>query len=592
MEDPKAWIVDIETDGLLDSMTKVHCIVMMDADTGEAVCYHDDPEVTPQEGSVLMGVQALCLLMASGDSLVFHNAWGFDVPALSKLYPTFKEAVEKTGRVFDSLIAARAVVPDPSHIDYRINDFPKELVGRHSLKAWGYRLNEGKQEIETDWAAFDQEMLDYCVQDVRVLRLLWKTLQLQYGFTWPIYKREYAFFQAIERMNSNGFEFDDVAAVELYSELSDKREALNEQVATAFPATRVKQYKRKPRTIDPSLHEQDEEGKWWKMQPFNPQSRQQIAEGFKAKYGWDPILFTPAGKPLLDEAVLTKMPYPEAKLFADRMRLQKMLGMLAEGDQSWLKLSRDGRIHAKVSHSGTRTHRCTHRRPNLGQVDKSPRMRALFTVPGGKVLVGCDLSGLELRCLAHYMADKKYTETLLEGDIHTYNMKAWGIDDRALGKRLTYACLYGGGDALLGDILGGGQKEGAAARKRFLKNLPALDRLISNAKRVAKKRGWLKSLDGRPTFTPEHAALNSLLQSAGAILAKEWVSIIDGSLDSRGAKLVAMVHDEVQIEVPEEHAESIGQLCVEAAARAGQSLGLTVPLDAEYTIGCNWSETH
>lgn len=576
---------DIETDGLLDQMTKIHVIAAKKE--GLLLAFHDRPDLEPCSGSVADGVK--WLIDHSGQGLVAHNGLGFDSPAITKLYPEFAACHDQ---VMDSLLAARAVVPDPSHIDYRIDGFPKELVGRHSLKAWGLRLGESKQEIETDWSAFDQQMLDYCLQDVTVLERLWQSLKGEYNLTLPIYQRELEFSKAIARMNANGFEFDDVAAVELYSELSDKREALNSQVATAFAPTRVKQYKRKPKTIDPDLHEQDEDGNWWKVQPFNPQSRQQIAEGFKAKYGWDPVLFTPAGKPLLDEAVLTKMPYPEAKLFAGRMRLQKMLGMLAEGDQSWMKLSRDGRIYAQVNHSGTRTHRCTHRRPNLGQVDKSERMRSLFTVPGGRVLVGCDLSGLELRCLAHYMADKKYTETLLDGDIHTYNMKAWGIDDRSLGKRLTYACLYGGGDALLGDILGGGQKEGAAARKRFLKNLPALDRLIANAKRVAKKRGWLKSLDGRPTFTPEHAALNSLLQSAGAILAKEWVILLDGELDACGAKLVAMVHDEVQLEVPKEHAESIGQLCVEAAARAGRRLGLSVPLDAEYRIGRNWSETH
>ena len=581
---------DIETDGLLDSMTKIHCIVLMD-DAGVA-CYHDAPDIQPCEGSVHMGVQTLMLLIESGDDVVFHNGIGFDVPAISKLYPAFAKVAYDLWSVDDSLLAARAVVPDPSHIDYRIDGFPKELVGRHSLKAWGQRLGLLKDEIETDWADFTQEMLDYCIKDVKVLGRLWQELEDVHGLTPKIYSRELGFSQAIKRMNKNGFAFDEGAATKLYARLSAEREALNEKVDGAFPPQRISKYKRAPKTLDPDLHQVDEEGAVWKMRPFNPQSRMQIADGFIKKYGWKPVLFTPAGQPLLDEGVLRKMPYPEAALFAERMRLSKMIGMLAEGEQSWMKLVRGGRIYADVRHNGTRTHRCTHRRPNLGQTDRDPEMRGLFCAAPGKVLLGCDLSGLELRCLAHYMADEKYTEVLLEGDIHTHNMKAWGVTDRSLGKRLTYACLYGGGDALLGDILGGDQRKGTAARKRFLKNLPALDRLIKNAKSVARKRGWLKSLDGRPTFTPEHAALNSLLQSAGAILAKEWVIRVDRVLSKYDARLVAMVHDEVQIECLPEHAKEIGSLVVEAAAAAGRSLGLKLPMAAEYSIGQNWAQTH
>lgn len=577
---------DIETDGLLDSMTKIHCIVLKDDE--RVLAFHDDEAIAPRAGSVEEGVAYL--VQNSRRGVVFHNAYGFDVPAITKLYPLFDRACD--GSVMDSLLAARAVVPDPSHIDYRISDYPKELVGRHSLKAWGRRLGVLKDEIETDWAQFTQEMLDYCIKDVEVLAALWAALKQDYGLDIGIYQRELAFMQAIGRMNRNGFAFDEKAAAQLYARLSSQREELNAKVQDAFPAQRVSKYKRRPKKLDLALHEEDENGDVWKMRPFNPQSRAQIAEGFMRKYGWKPMLFTPAGQPLMDEAVLSKMDYPEAKAFSERMRVSKMIGMLAEGEQSWMKLVKDGRIHADVSHNGTRTHRCTHRRPNLGQVDRDPEMRALFIARPGTVLLGCDLSGLELRCLAHYMADKKYTEVLLDGDIHTHNMVAWGVKDRSLGKRLTYACLYGGGDALLGDILGGDQRAGTAARKRFLKNLPALDKLIKNAKTVAKKRGWLKSLDGRPTFTPEHAALNSLLQSAGAILAKEWVTRVDRLLDRYNARIVAMVHDEVQIECCPENAEEIGSLVVEAAASAGRSLKLSLPMAAEYSIGQNWAETH
>lgn len=218
-------------------------------------------------------------------------------------------------------------------------------------------------------------------------------------------------------------------------------------------------------------------------------------------------------------------------------------------------------------------------------------MRSLFIPSPGNSLVGVDLSGLELRCLAHYMEDKTYTSILLNGDIHAHNMKAWEVGDRDLGKRLTYACLYGGGDALLGDILGGGQLDGKRARKRFLANLPALAKLIKNVQKVVKGRGWLRSLDGRPTYSPDHAALNSLLQSAGAIIAKEWVSLLSAKLPE-GALLVAMVHDEVQLDCHPSVAEQVGELCVEAAGQAGRNLSMKLPITAGYQIGRSWAETH
>ena len=572
---------DTETDGLLDALTKIHCIVLMR--DGLIESYHDHEDIEPRTGSLEEGVD---ILEDKAEEVCFHNAHGFDGPALNMIFP----ALRNTHRFVDSLIAARAALPDPSVLDYKNDRMPKELIGRHSLKAWGYRLGLNKSEIETDWAEFTEEMLEYCIQDVKVLAALWEYITAA-GITLDSYRREERFAFAISGMEKNGFAFDEKEGALLQGTLAEKRTLLDLAVLDAFPPHRIKKYKRRPKKFDSSIHEVDDEGFTWKIEAFNPQSRLQIAAGFKDKYKWEPTLFTPAGSPLMDEVVLRGMPYPEARLFAERLRLQKQLGMLAEGKQAWMRLSKDGRIHCRVQHSAARTHRCSHSHPNLAQVDKDPTMRGLFVPSKGNVLVGIDLSGLELRCLAHYMDDKDYTSVLLNGDIHTHNMKAWEVEDRDLGKRLTYACLYGGGDALLGDITGGGQTEGKRARKRFLANLPALARLIKDAQKVVKTRGWLRSLDGRPTYSPDYAALNSLLQSAGAIIAKEWVGLLSTRLPEE-ALLVAMVHDEVQIDCPPALAEEVGTLCVEAAEEAGRNLNMKLPITAEFQVGNSWANTH
>lgn len=573
---------DLETNGLLDELTEIHCMVFLYKES--MMVFHDHPDTCARNGTLEDGV---CFVEEHAHEMVFHNAHGFDGPALRQIYPEIKN----THLFIDSLIAARVMLPDPSVLDFKNPNMPKELTGRHSLKAWGMRLGRKKAEIETDWSEFTEEMLEYCCQDVRVLEALWEHLH-ESGLNGDAYRREEAFYHAITKMESNGFMFDDLEAARLQADLSEKRTRLDDAVLDLFPPVRLKKYKRRPKVFDPDLHEVDSDGFTWKIAPFNPQSRQQIADGFIKKYGWEPVLFTPAGQPLLDEGVLRKMEYPEAKQFAARLRLQKQLGMLAEGKQAWLKLSKEGRIHCRVIHSSARTHRCSHRSPNLAQVDKDPSMRSLFRVPDGNwSLVGVDLSGLELRCLAHYMEDDEYTKTLLEGDIHTYNMKAWEVGDRNLGKRLSYATLYGGGDALLGDILGGTQKDGKAARRRFLKNLPALAKLIKDTQQVVKSRGWLKSLDGRPTYSPDYAALNSLLQSAGAIIAKEWVGLLSSKLPGE-ARLVAMVHDEVQIECPSSIAKEVGGICEDAAVQAGVTLNMKLPITAGYSVGKTWAETH
>ena len=219
--------------------------------------------------------------------------------------------------------------------------------------------------------------------------------------------------------------------------------------------------------------------------------------------------------------------------------------------------------------------------------------RALFTVDSGNVLVGTDLSGIELRCLAHYMQDDDWTEELLNGDIHQKNADAAGIT-RPQAKTLIYATLYGAGPAKIGSIVGGGASEGNEVLQNFYRNTPALSRLMEKVKKVAAK-GYVPGLDGRRILVrSEHAALNSLLQGCGAIIAKQWC--VEAHKELRRQKLpvqqVAFVHDEIQIEAQRPDAENVASIMVEAAKQAGLSLGFRCPVDAEAKIGKTWFDCH
>jgi DNA polymerase-1 len=245
------------------------------------------------------------------------------------------------------------------------------------------------------------------------------------------------------------------------------------------------------------------------------------------------------------------------------------------------------------------TGRMTHSSPNMGQVPAvySPygqECRACWTVPEGYSLVGMDASGLELRMLAHYMKDEDYTNEILTGDIHTANQLAAGLETRDQAKTFIYAFLYGAGDSKIGSIVGGTAKVGKRLKEKFLANTPALGRLREQVT-VASGRGYVLGLDGRRVaIRSEHAALNSLLQSAGAIVMKKALCLLVeyANLHKIDFKIIGNIHDEIQTEVKSKDAERFGRLATACVEAAGLHYKLNCPLAGEYKVGKNWADTH
>ena len=281
--------------------------------------------------------------------------------------------------------------------------------------------------------------------------------------------------------------------------------------------------------------------------------------------------------------------------------IQKRLGQLAEGRNAWLKLVSKQKLQHVINPNGTVTGRATHHSPNLAQVpsvraEYGPECRELFTVPDGYELVGSDLSGLELRCLAHFMQDGgQYANEILNGDIHTANQKAMGLETRDQAKTAIYCLIYGGGDARLGEVTGAGAAGGRALRERFMQAQPAYASLIRAVKSAFKSKGHLLGLDGRKLYIrSEHAALNTLLQSAGALICKKWLELINDEIEAQGidAQIIAWVHDECQIMVRKGQGENVGRISRSMASKAGEYFQIKIPIDAEYRVGNNWRATH
>lgn len=606
------YAFDIETDGLLEDLTRVHSLVMWDIDAGEMVSW------TP--GDIKTGVEVLM----QADQIIGHNIIKFDIPAIQKVYPWFQIDEAK---VVDTLVVSRLIWSDIGEQDdkkIKRNLIPAAIRGSHSLKAWGYRLGELKGSFgeTTDWSEWTPEMQAYCEQDVRVTVALLKLIESK-EYSQTAIDLEHQVAWIVAEQERFGFLFDTVKAEKLLGQLMAEKAEVESKLQSlfdpwfSFDGTHTPKKTINYKSVE--KHSTWEGGTYSKVKltVFNPGSRQHIADRLMKVRGWKPTEFTANGQPKVDEDILADLDYPEAQQITYYLMLSKRIGQLADGKNSWLNLvGKDGRMHGSVVTNGAVTGRMTHSYPNVAQVPSvgkpyGAECRELFCVPPGKKQVGVDVSGLELRMLAHYMNDEAYTHEVVNGDVHTANQKAAGLPTRNNAKTFIYGFLYGAGDAKIGKIVNGTSRDGARLRKTFLEQLPALKKLTEGVKSAARDRKWLKGLDGRKLhIRSDHAALNTLLQSAGALVCKRWAVEMDLLSKERGWRpqhrfnpwhddradwklcVVANIHDEHQYEADESIAEEVGKASVECIKRAGSFFSIRCPLDGEFKIGNNWKECH
>lgn len=632
----KFVITDIETNGLLDTTTKFWCGWLYDSVTEEYKGYTDLDAYW----------NAINNFGCNGYNIVFHNGIRFDIPCLKKLAGD-RFSFDPRDCVLDTLVLARLIYANIKDTDIGLmksGRLPKKLYGSHSLKAYGYRMGELKGtygEQEDAWDKFTPEMYEYNKQDVVVTLKLFnklmskgyplKAIQLEHDIAWVMAKQE-----------RNGFVFDKDAAVKLYADLSAKRQEIYDDLVSEVGSWTVykgdKVYKRDnaKKGIKAGVpYPQYEEV------TFNPNSRAHIAKVLMDR-GWIPEEMTPTGAPKVDEDTLqSAMDIPMTQKILDFLLINKRIAQLAEGDNAWLKMmteDSDGyyRIHGSVNPNGAVTGRATHSYPNVAQVPagRSPygmECRSLFTVPEGWYQAGIDASGLELRCFGSFLYpyDKgSYIKEILDGDIHTHNQKMAGLPTRDQAKTMIYCMLYGGGDGKLGEVINGTAKDGKALKERFFKSVPAYKKLCSSIeKALVESSEWVGSvnkvkwrkrvhpdnhnldithhilgLDRRLVYVRSpHSALNTILQSAGALICKKWVCLVEENMCKAGYKhgwdgdfaMMAWVHDEVQVACrTQEIAEDCVRIAQESMRQTQEFFKFNCQLDTEGSVGKNWFNCH
>jgi len=554
-------VFDIETTMTAD---KIWCIV----------CKHGDTYYQFKEDRL----HRFAELIKQTEEVIGHNIIGFDIPVVNTI---FGYDVFANCKVTDTLVLSRLLNP--------------MIEGGHSLKNWGTKLGQNKIHFE-QFDYFSEDMLTYCRNDVELTERLYKFLinkTKDFGMSIEL---EHKVAQIIQKQHERGFKINVVEAYELQSKFQEDMNDLTTKVRQTFPPMKIE---------EEFIPKSNNKARGYvkgvpftkvKYKEFNLGSRQQIAERLML-LGWKPKKKTDKGHVIVDEKVLSEIHnIPEAKLINRFLMLQKRIAQV----NSWIEgIKEDGRVHGKVITNGTITGRMSHQSPNMAQIPAvySPygkECRALWTVNKGYKLVGVDASGLELRMLAHYMNDKDYIYEVVNGDIHRANQAAAGLESRDKAKTFIYAFIYGAGSAKIGSIIGGSTADGERAKEKFLRATPSLRSLREKVERVAQRR-WVRGLDQRKIIIRHpHAALNTLLQGAGAIVMKYALTLLEQYVINKQIKAfpVVNVHDEFQYEVEESRAEEFGRLAVQSIIDAGKQLNVRCPLNGEYKIGNNWSETH
>lgn len=539
------------------------------------------------------------------------------------------------------------------------------LQRKHSIEAYGEQFGIPKGEYN-DWTKLTPDMVEYCNRDVDICERIFY-LYSPVVFDPEAYSSielEQRFQFIVNDLHTNGFSFNNKRASELLDKVTQQLGELDHDINEAFPAKLKLVREVHPRRTKHGTFSRTD-FRWLKggdlsdytgddfclcrWEEFNAGSHKQIIEVL-SNAGWKPTDKTKThaeaertkkvvdNKDKLDylskygwkinEQNLSTLPSSApkpARLLAKRILLESRRRTLTE----WLGLvQEDQRIHGRFYGIGAWTHRMAHQQPNTANIPNShdingqvkllgKELRSLWQAPPGRLLVGVDAEGIQLRIFAHLINDQEFTDALVNGkksdktDPHSLNQKILGsvCKSRAAAKRFIYALLLGAGISKLAEILECPETECKKALDILMQRYAGWANLKNEVIPKDAKRGFFIGLDGRSITIPgdtvserRHLVMSGYLQNGEAIIMKKATIKFYGDLKEFDTKLVNLVHDEWQAETPNKMriALAVAKTMDEALQWAGEDLKLRCPMkgsyyndDAgDYTVGRNWSVTH
>ena len=616
---PERLVWDTESDGVYGNATKIHSVQIGTIDGEDATVYCD---ALPGFPPIAAGIARL----KAAEFLVGQNIYKHDIPLVEEFYPGTIDPV----RCFDTLVAVRLANPEE-----KVN----------GLAEWGIRLGVRKGDFKGPWDVATPEMMDYARQDIPSTRAMYRhVMKLLDGWGSSIEtEQRFAWLMALQERN--GFLLDVPAAQALEAEFRGELAVEREKLRDVFPPRYVPVFKKGELDIFTPSRSDRSAGYVAgaplcrvKLEVFNPGSRQQVASRLKG-LGWKPKAFGKDGTPTVNDDILMTLPWPEARRLQTYFTIDKKLGQISEGRESWLKhVKPTGRVHGSVNTVGCAPGRCSHASPNMAQVNKKDlRMRKVWKARPGWKLVGCDGEGLQARALSHYLArydGGSYVQKIISGnkklktDEHASNLQALPFLSEAYNaeygsetyskardgaKTCLYCVLFGGQDPKLGRTLREAIRDaalpmppvperelGRQARAALFRAIRGFDKLAETIRAAVIANGFLKGIDGRKVYIrSKHSALVFLMQAFEAAVMKLAAVIFYyerchslGWVHGRDFAFCANVHDEAQMECRPEIAEELGKTFADCITEAGVRLGSWCPLAGSFAVGDDWADTH
>lgn len=603
----KYWAIDIEGDPI--PSTRVWCMCAWNLRTREEIRLRGYEEIR----------KWIADRKAEGCKFVAHNGIGYDFYTLNLLVGTRITVSD----ICDTMLMSMVYSPS--------------MDGGHGLSAWGKRIGHAKTEWD-DFSKWSQEQEDYCLNDAILCGKVFIALvarMRQIGFTEDGLDIEHRSWQLIQKQKRNGFAFNIKEAHVLYNKLREKENDIRDRIHEFWPpelrhvATFKKPFKKdgnlsanfarhQQQYVEVRVREDDGEYDAYDYVYFSIGSPQQRVEKL-LELGWEPREFTKGGSPQptskgklspsLAEFV-DKSGNEQVRLIANWIEYNARANMI----NTWIEAYNDntGCIHGSLWLANTLRYR--HSEPNsanipavrLGKDEKvllqeagvfTYEARNLWTTRSSdRFLVGVDAKGIQLRVLAHYLNNPKFTESVLEGDPHSYNQEIGGFRTRAVAKTFIYAFLLGAGDAKVGQIIGGSTKDGRDIKARFISNFPGLKDLLDALERQVDRTGRIILCDGTPIIVSSpHTRLGYLLQGDESRIMKKAAILIDKESRTRRLDVLKVgdIHDEFQNDVYKEHTDEFAyEVCPIAFRSSGEHFRYRLPIDCDAKVGLTWAETH
>jgi hypothetical protein len=611
-------VFDIETDGLLDVLTKIH-VMSWSNDMGEVKHTHDYDEMR--------------YVLLNTETLVGHNIIRFDIPAIEKVL-----GIEVKARLIDTLALSWYLHHD------RL---------KHGLEGYGEDYGVPKPKI-TDWDSLTpQEYAHRCDEDVKINNRLWRDLGIKLNKLYSDSAEkdrliDYLSFKldCAKEQEALQWKLDVPKAQAAYDEIIQLKEEKVEQLADAMPKRTLERMAAKPKVMHKKDGELSSHGEKWVAlckeykksvtttqfkvktgeERGNPNSNDQVKDWLYS-LGWKPRTYKFVRDKVTGDERQIEQVRKNSDLCQSVRNLSKVdpavdlldgLTVLTHRSailKSFLECHKGGWLQAGIA-GLTNTFRFKHYRPlvNLPGVDKpyGDVIRGCLTCPEGYVLAGADMTSLEDTTKRHYMKplDPEYVQEMsrdgfdphLDLALHAGVITQEDIDKHNSGERslkalrknykvVNYSATYGVGAAKLARETGMKQKEAKALLEAFWSRNWAIERVASTLRtRELFGSMWLKNPVSGFWYSlrSEKDRFSTLNQGTGVFCFDTWVKECRGM----GLQTIGQFHDEIIVITKEGDEDKTENIMSMGINNVNHEINLNVPLGTDVQFGNTYADIH